>query len=161
MPLEHRLLPDGEVSVNRHVLAAAAAEFVVLPERVREVRGTPVAPFRREVQELRGFILENGHSVALAIPEGTEPVAYQEHAADWVLPIVLFAASIPVSVACNLFANWIWSRLGPQPDPDDTVHVRLARQLPDGTLELLEARGKVEDVVQLLREPELESGQTH
>ena len=47
-------------------------------------------------------------------------------------------------MACSLFANWIWSRVGPEPDSDATVHVRLARELSDGTLEMLEARGKVE-----------------
>jgi hypothetical protein len=98
--------------------------------------------------------------VALAVPEGAETAAYQEHAAEWVLPIVLFAANIPVSVACSLFANWIWSLMGPQPDPEDTVHVRLARELPDGTLEMLEARGRVEDVVGVLREPGLEPSET-
>lgn len=160
--LERRFLPNADLSVDRHVLeqAAATADFVVLPERMREVRGNRIAPFRREVQQLRGYIRESGHTVALAVPEGAETAAYQEHAADWVLPIVLFTVGIPVSVACNLFANWIWSRVGPEPDSDATVHVRLARELSDGTLEMLEARGKVEDVVRVLREPQLESGET-
>jgi hypothetical protein len=158
--LERRAYHDDDLPVDRHVLAeaAAGAEFVVLPERIREVRGSAVAPFRREVQQLRGYIRENGHSVALALPEGVETAAYQEHAAEWVLPIVLFAADVPVSVACNLFANWIWSIIGPARDSEDGVHVRLAHELPDGTLELLEVRGNVEDVVRVLREPELESG---
>jgi hypothetical protein len=159
---ERRALSEDELPVDRQVLAEAAAgvDFVVLPERIREVRGSEVAPFRHEVQQLRAYIRASGRTVALAVPEGAETAAYQEHAAEWVLPIVLFTASIPVGVACNLFANWIWSLMGPKPDSDDTVHVRLARELPDGTLEMLEVRGRVEDVVRVLRESELESGET-
>ena len=158
--LDHKRLDDDALTVDRATLDAAMerADFVVLPERIREVREVQIAPFRREVSQFQHFVRDNDHSVALALPEGVETAAYQEHAAEWVLPVIALGATVGFNVACNLIADWIWMVFGPKGDPEDTVHVRLARRMPDGTLEMVEARGAVGDVVRVLREP-LESGE--
>ena len=77
---------------------------------------------------------------------------------------MVLGGNLAVNIGCNLIADWIWMLWGPDsgatPDPHDTVHVRVARKLPDGTLEMIEARGSVGDVVHVLREqPAIEPGE--
>jgi hypothetical protein len=156
-----RRLSDDDLTVGRDVIAAAAkdADFIVLPERIREFRERPIAPFRREVQPLLTFARSEGFRIELAVPSDVETAEYEEHAAEWVLPVIFFVAGVPVGVACNLVANWIWSVFGPTTDPRDTVYVRLVREADDGSIELLETRGGVENVVRVLREHRSESAE--
>jgi hypothetical protein len=159
MSLDRRPFEDDELTVDLEVIASATerADLVVLPERIRE-RGDSVkiAPVRREARDLQRFAHENGRTVAFAIPDGVETAAYEEHAAALVLPIIVFGAGIALNIGCNLVASWIWEVWGPKSDPEDLVYVRLARRLGDGSMEMLEARGSVDDVVRILREPQLE-----
>ena len=94
-------------------LAELAAErteiqgLVLFPDEISVVGGEEVAGFRPEAQALRVEAMREGVEVELAVPGGVRPGIYSEHAADWVLPLVL---EVPNSIVAGLIANYLQRR---------------------------------------------------
>lgn len=78
--------------------------LVLLPDTLSPVDGEMVAGFRQGAQALRVRAKQQGLPVELIVPEGARPGHYSEHAADWVLPLIL---SVPSAVVAQLIANEI------------------------------------------------------
>lgn len=76
--------------------------LVLLPDTLEPVNGQMVAGFRQGAQSLRVHAKEQGIPVEVVVPEGARPGHYSEHAADWVLPLVL---GVPAGVVASLIAN--------------------------------------------------------
>jgi hypothetical protein len=101
--------PAGWPSVEDVEQLQTAADVVLLPDRVdRERDGALVAAFREEAQALRVEALRAGFTVELARPAEATLAAYREHAAEWVLPLIL---SVPAGAAAQLVANFLQRRL--------------------------------------------------
>jgi hypothetical protein len=91
-------------------LAKLVAEdrLVLLPDQVIEVGDERIAGFRPESKALRVDALDARLEVDLVVPAGARAGEYTEHAADWVLPLIL---SVPGGAIGTLVANEIQRRL--------------------------------------------------
>ena len=89
-------------------LSARGERIVILPSRLEELDGELIAAFRPDAQELRVNAAAEGVEVELYAPEGARRGVHQEHAADWILPILV---GFPVGLATNLLANLIQARI--------------------------------------------------
>jgi hypothetical protein len=78
--------------------------LVLLPDTLSSVGGQLVAGFREGAQALRVRAKQEGVPVEVVVPEGARPGHYSEHAADWVLPLIL---GVPTTVVGLLIANEI------------------------------------------------------
>ena len=89
--------------------------LVLLPDTLSPVDGQMVAGFRQGAQALRVLARQKGVPVDVVVPEGAKPGHYSEHAADWVLPLIL---GVPATTVAHLIANevqrWIddWREQG-------------------------------------------------
>jgi hypothetical protein len=89
--------------------------LVLLPDTLSSVDGQLVAGFREGAQALRVHATQEGIPVDVVLPDGARPGHYSEHAADWVLPLIL---GVPDTVVGLLIANeiqrWIdaWRQQG-------------------------------------------------
>ena len=132
------------------------------PQRGRRPRASPgraLAPADGdliggfpEAQGLRVAAIEQDVPVELALPAGAKPGYYSEHAADWVLPLIL---GVPTSVVSSLIATYLQRRLdtwrsggGERPptaryreaiidSPSGPVHIREIEGPPEAVLEWL------------------------
>lgn len=78
--------------------------LVLLPDTLSPVDGQIVAGFREGAQALRVRAREEGIPVEVVVPEGARPGQYSEHAAEWVLPLIL---GVPAATVAQLIANEI------------------------------------------------------
>ncbi len=83
-------------------------QLMLLPDQIEESQGELIASFRRDAQELRVSGKEAGLEVTLYSPPGARLGVYEEHAADWILPVLI---SIPVQIATTLVTNMIQARI--------------------------------------------------
>lgn len=111
--LEERTSPADDSMPSAAELEAALGEnvLVLLPEQVTKAKGELFASFREDAQSLRVHGAEAGLDVRLHAPPGARLGVYREHAADWVLPLLAFAAGGANNVVWNLVANEIQRRL--------------------------------------------------
>jgi hypothetical protein len=138
-------------------LAAERAEMqglVLFPDEISVVGGEEVGGFRPEAQALRVEAMREGIEVELALPDGVRPGIYSEHAADWVLPVVL---EIPNSIVAGLIATHLQRRLdawrSSRSSNVPTVRYRdLERQTAEGaTTRIREIEGPAPEVIEWLR----------
>ena len=127
--------------------------LVILPDQVEETPGGLTAGFRPDTQELRVSAREQGVAVELYTPEGARRGVYEEHAADWVLPVVI---SFPVNIACGLIVEMIEARLAgwrsagsPAPEPEMRCGLL---EIDDGKLRVQDLEGPAAEVAELLKE---------
>ncbi len=104
MPLLENLhaAPAHLPSLDELETMRRSGSLVLFPDVISSVDGQLVAGFRDGTQELRVGAKRIGLDVELVVPEGAKPGHYSEHAADWVLPLVL---SMPTAVVATLIAN--------------------------------------------------------
>lgn len=96
-------LDVGELVRWRHEDA-----LVLLPDTLSPVEGQVVAGFREGAQALRVRAKQEGLSVKVVVPEGARRGQYSEHAAEWVLPLIL---EVPAAAVGQLIANEIQGRI--------------------------------------------------
>jgi hypothetical protein len=125
--------------------AASRADILVLPDRLVEEDGERVAAFRPEAQPMRVDINAAGRTVELLVPAGARRRSTEEHAAEWILPVVLLVGQIPVGVASTLIADWIRNRRVERPEARRMLY-REAARLPDGTFRVIQIEGPPEEV---------------
>jgi hypothetical protein len=136
--------------------------LVLLPDTLSPVDGQMVAGFRQGAQALRVRAREEDVSVEVVVPEGARPGHYAEHAADWVLPLIL---GVPAAVVGQLIANeiqrWIeaWREQGRSRMPTlryrEVVVDEVSRKAS-----LRELEGPADEVADwLARRPALEAGE--
>jgi hypothetical protein len=78
--------------------------LVLLPDTLSPIDGQMVAGFREGAQALRVRAKQEGVPVEIVVPKGAQPGHYSEHAAEWVLPLIL---GVPVAAVAQLIANEI------------------------------------------------------
>jgi hypothetical protein len=115
--------------------------LVLLSDTLAPVRGQTVAAFREEAQPLRVRARQEGVPVDVVVPEGAQLGLYSEHAAEWVLPLIL---EVPAGAVAQLIASeierWIdeWRQQGRSRTPtlryrevivDEATHRTLVREL--------------------------------
>lgn len=144
-------LPEELLDAHSASLLPQDADILILPDRVVPSEAETVAAFRPEAQALRVHLQSGGLRTTLAAPPGSKKATYEEHAADWVLPTVLFAAGLPVSVAAGVVANWISARLGSRAAAT-RVRYREAHLRTDGGVDVTEMEGPGDQIVAVLRE---------
>lgn len=137
-------------------LLALATEgtVVFLPDTVDTVGEKVVAGFRPETQELRVDAIDAGLDVELWIPEGATPGTYSEHAADWVLPLLI---GMPADIVAMLVAAALERRLAiwratRSAGRSPTVRYReLVTDTSKGEVKQVEIEGTAEDIIDVLR----------
>ena len=128
------------------------ADLVLLPDVIDSGKDGDFAGFRDEAQALRVEARAEGLTVLMYHPEGTGLAVYREHAADWVLPVVLAVASVPLSVISGLIVNRIQRAIDRgQVEPATKLIYREAVVI-DGNAHLRQIEGTPEDVARFLRE---------
>jgi hypothetical protein len=140
--------PSGWPAAEELAERAAGVDLLLLPEEIRESERGNIAPFRADAQELRVVARENGLQAELVIPAEAQPAVYSEHAAEWVLPVIL---SLPAGVAVNLISTWIQGRLDKRKrgEPMPTLRYRQA-ELIDGQIRVRELEGHADAVIAVL-----------
>lgn len=129
----------------------AGPRVVIFPEKVEEMRGELTAAFRPDAQAIRVDAAAAGIEVELWTPAGARRGVYEEHAADWVLPLIL---GIPLNLVTGLVANLIQERIdawrargAPAPAPE----VRCGFvEIEDGKLRVRDLEGPAEQVREIL-----------
>src|SRR3954453_22209281 len=106
MPVEERCSPVPD-ALDLAFAAGLSADAVRFPGFTWS-GSQPRAAFRADAQLLRVAGDSIDVEVALASPEGAERTIYSEHAADWILPIVM---ELSKGVAAELIASAIVRRL--------------------------------------------------
>lgn len=152
--IDERVVPAAE-----HVAALALERLdsmglVLLPDSLSPLGKELVAGFRPEAQDLRVAAIEGGIAVDVALPEGAKAGHYTEHAADWVLPLIL---GVPTSVVATLIATHLQRRLdawrSSGPDRLPVVRYReVHAESPDGPVRVREIEGPADEVLDWLRE---------
>jgi hypothetical protein len=82
--------------------------LVLLPDTLSQIDGQMVAGFRAGAQSLRVAARQEGIPVDVVVPEGARPGRYAEHAADWVLPLIL---EVPAATVAQLIAAEVQQRI--------------------------------------------------
>ena len=133
----------------------APNRLVLLPDQIVERDGQLIAGFRSDAQALRVRAGEAGIDVELVLPGGATPGIYSEHAADWVLPLIL---GVPGSAVGTLIANELQRRInawrehrGSSAQPT-TRYRELVLSADGSDAKIVEIEGPAEEVVQVLRE---------
>lgn len=129
----------------------STAELAFLPERLDQVSGQRVAAFRPTAHELRVVLRNGGLDPALIVPDGYRKGSWQEHSDTWVLPVILTAATVPVTVLANLMTTWLQSKFGGGDDRATLVYREIEIR-PDGHKRFIEVRGKPSVVIRALEE---------
>jgi hypothetical protein len=126
--------------------------LVLYPDQISTVGDDQVAGFRPDAQALRVAALKQEIPVEIVTPDGTRKGVYDEHAADWVLPLL----EVPSGVAAALVANYLQKRL-------DDWRVHHGKRSPtaryreleasegDISLRIREIEGPCEEVIDWLR----------
>lgn len=143
-------------------LVAREDALVLLPDTLSEVNGQMVAGFRAGAQALRVRAKQAGVPTEVVIPEGARAGHYAEHAADWVLPLVL---GVPTMTVAQLIAGevqrWIddWREQGRSRTPT----LRYREVVVDEATQRATVRdldGPADEVVDwIIRRSALEAGQ--
>ena len=125
--------------------------IVILPDQVEKTAGELTAGFRPDAQELRVNAKERGIEVELYAPAEARLGVYEEHAADWVLPVLI---SFPESIACGLIVNLIQARLDAwrnagSPPPEPEMRCGLL-EIEEGKLRVHDLEGPAEEVREIL-----------
>lgn len=141
-PLDSDLVPDKiEARLGRDL------DIAILPEFVAQTPEGPVAGFRETTQALRVDLSEAGVRVELAVPEGAAAKPYEEHAADWVLPVILAA---PGDVA-SLLQVVLWIRGWASSHRDERISYREAVYDPGtGRFEVRAISGRGDRVADII-----------
>lgn len=131
------------------------------PDSLASVDGETVAGFRPETQPLRVAAQAHGVNVELVVPDGAKAGQYTEHAADWVLPLVL---SIPAQVSADLFVSYLRARLQGWRDAGEsrTPTVRYRELFIDGgtgSVRQREIEGPADGVLEWLEIRDDDAGQ--
>ena len=103
MTLRKSVHPAPE-HLDPQALRSFEGGLVLLPDTLSRVDGQMVAGFRDGAQALRARAKEEGIPVAAVVPAGARAGRYSEHAADWVLPLIL---GVPAGVVAQLLVNEI------------------------------------------------------
>ncbi len=164
--LEERTSPGTDSLPSAAELEAELGDniLVLLPEQVTEAKGELFASFREDAQSLRVHGTQVGLDVRLHAPPGARLGVYREHTADWVLPLLAFAAGGANNVVWNLVANEIqrrldhWRQGGSGREP--VVRVREAVIEKERTY-VREVEGPAEEVITWLREGAPQLGPGH
>jgi hypothetical protein len=134
--------------------------LVLLPDTLSPVDGQMVAGFRQGAQALRVRAQEEGVPVKVIVPEGARPGHYSEHAAEWVLPLIL---GVPAATVAQLIATeiqrWIeeW-RAGGRSRIPMLRYREVVVDAATGKTTVRELEGPAEDVADwIARRPVLEA----
>jgi hypothetical protein len=133
--------------------SAPGEGLVLYPDQISTVGDDQVAGFRPDAQALRVAALEQEIPVEIVTPDGTRKGVYDEHAADWVLPLL----EVPSGVVAALVANYLQKRLdgwrARHGKRSPTVRYReLEASEGDTSLRVREIEGPCEEVIDWLRE---------
>jgi hypothetical protein len=135
------------------VTSAPDKGLVLYPDQISTVGDDQVAGFRPDAQALRIAALEQGVAVEIVTPDGARKGVYDEHAADWVLPLL----EIPSGVVSGLLVIYLEKRLkswkASHGERSPTVRYReLEASEGDTSLRIREIEGPCEEVMEWLRE---------
>jgi hypothetical protein len=135
--------------------------LVLLADTVSPVDGQMVAGFRQGARALRVRANQEGVPVEVVVPDGARPGLYSEHAADWVLPLVL---GVPTATVAQLIANeiqrWIdeWREQGRARMPTLRYREVLVNEATQQT-SVRELEGPADEVADwIARRPALDAG---
>jgi hypothetical protein len=135
--------------------------LVLLPDTLSPVNGQMVAGFRERAQALRVRAKQEGVPVEVIVPEGARPGQYSEHAAEWILPLIL---GVPAATVAQLIANeiqrWIdeWHEQGRSRTPTLRYREVLVDDATQKTT-VRELEGPADEVADwIARRPALEAG---
>jgi hypothetical protein len=135
--------------------------LVLLPDTLSPIDGQMVAGFRQGTQALRVRAKEEGVPVEVVVPEGARPGHYSEHAADWVLPLIL---GVPAAAVGQLIATEIqrWIDAWREEGRSRTPTLRYREVLVDEATQkarVCELEGPADEVADwIARRPALEAG---
>jgi len=143
------------------VRRAREGALVLLPDTLSSVDGQMVAGFRPGAQALRVRAKQEGVPVEVVVPTGARPGHYSEHAADWVLPLIL---GVPAATVGQLIANeiqrWIdeWREQGRPRTPTLRYREVIVDEMTRKTT-MRELEGPADEVADwIARRPGLEPG---
>ena len=136
-------------SLVKTVGPPASDEIFILPDRVVEQDGKTFAAFRPETQALRVLLRDAGFNVKLPAPEGAIKGGYEEHDDSWILPVILTAAGLPISIVGSLVVEWIKSKTSSKESPQ-ILYRQATIETSEAEIELLEISGTADEIAQLL-----------
>lgn len=132
--------------------------LVLLPDTLLPVDGQMVASFRDGAQALRVRARQEGVPVEVVVPEGARAGHYSEHAAEWVLPLILGVPAATVAqVIADQIQRWIdaWREQGRSRMPTLRYREVLVDEATQRT-RMRELEGPAEEVVDwIARRPTL------
>jgi hypothetical protein len=137
-------------------------KLVLLPDQVDDdLQGELIAGFRPDAQELRVNAQEAGLEVTLYAPPGARLGVYEEHAADWVLPVLV---NFDVSLIASIVGNLISARLEAwRAERGEAAEVPVLRyrelEIEGDRTRLREIEGPANQVRDLLRERDEQPGE--
>jgi hypothetical protein len=142
--LEDELAPSEQLRTQ----LGTDLDLLILPEFVEETGEGVVASFAEAAQALRVDLADWGVRVKLATPDGATPRSYEQHSAEYVLPVVLGA---PVALA-SLWQMVRWIGEWFQEHPEDEIRYREATyDTTTGSFVVREVSGRGDKVAEAVR----------
>ena len=110
---------------------------------------------RSDVADIKKVLSQAGYETEIILDKRLKRRVLVQKDADIVLPLILFAASIPLGIAIGYISNWLFARFG---DQQRNVKYKHARFRPDGTIEdYIELEGNPKEVADILKSGNLQS----
>src|SRR4051794_32654358 len=104
MPVRRRVRAAPDHLEFAELIDRDPSTLVFLPDAISPVDGEMVAAFRERAQALKVGAKNAGVTVEFMAPAGVRVGVYSEHAADWVLPLIL---GVPGATVATLLATQI------------------------------------------------------
>lgn len=139
------------------IAKALQKQVLIVPQLIitHEDTGGRSQLVRGDVSDIRKVLTQAGFETEVILDKGLRRRVLVRKDADIVLPLVLFGANIPLSVATSYIASWLFARFKGQQVNIKYEHARFG---PDGKItDYIKIEGKPKEVAEILKSGRFQS----
>lgn len=153
---EENILSDlrNKSYTEEDIVKMLQKQILIVPQLIVEDTGKSQL-VRSNVSDIRKVLTQAGYDTEVVLDKGLERRALIRKSADYILPVILFATSIPVSVATGYIANWLFTRFAQEQNIN--IKYEHARFGPDGKIvDYVKLEGESRHVAEILKSGKFE-----
>lgn len=131
------------------IAKALQKQVLIVPQLIIGDAGSSQL-LRGDVADVRKILTQAGYDTEVVLDKSLKRRALIQEDADIVLPLILFAISIPLNVATSYLANWLFARF----TKDQKINIKYehARFGPDGKIvDYVKLEGEPRQVAEILK----------
>ena len=142
---------------ENEIAKALNKQVLIVPQLIitQDDAGNRSQLIRGDVSDIRKVLTQAGFEAEVILEKGLRRRTLVRHDADIILPLILFAANIPLSVAASYIASWLFARFAGKKTNIKYEHARFG---PDGKItDYIKLEGRAEKVAKILKSGKFES----